>query len=135
MNEKRGMKTCKHALLLPNHQRWQLSWNMYTLHARSFARLAPIHVLSRCLLTKFLLSRKLRVRLLVGYNVVVKKRSLKERREKKSPPFLPPPVSFHSLSTCSHLISGRNLLRGGMRLPGWKEGRKEPIFFCCAPTP
>ncbi len=44
-----------------NHQRWyakwKLSWNVsvYTLHTRFFARLVPICMLSRCLLTKFLL--------------------------------------------------------------------------------
>ena len=42
----------------PNHQwwhaRWKLSCNMYTLHARFFACLALICVLSLCLLTKFL---------------------------------------------------------------------------------
>ncbi len=41
---------------VPNHPRWyakwKLSWNMYTLHKLVFAHLAPICMLSRCLLTK-----------------------------------------------------------------------------------
>ena len=40
--------------MVPNHQRWKLSWNIHTLHTRFFSRLAPIFMLSRCLLTKFL---------------------------------------------------------------------------------
>ncbi len=43
---------------IPNHQRWYAKWklsrNMYTLRTRFLARLAPICMLSRCSLTKFL---------------------------------------------------------------------------------
>ena len=45
------------AQAVPNQQRWKLSWKTHTLHERFFfARLAPICMLSWCLLTDF--SRK-----------------------------------------------------------------------------
>ncbi len=63
--------------LVPNHQRWyaiwkaQLEYNTRCIHV--FAHLAPICMLSRCLLTKLVhrssVGSLLRVHLLVGYTV------------------------------------------------------------------